>query len=190
MRTHSGTFTAWSSPHGAAARAEGCGGTISYLSSLQTPSPVGLEGCLRVIDVSQRRVRLCLSPNSLQQPLCCCSPLLEGPALRWDDTNVASLSRTCAAVASVELFVLTASWQGSLETRPQREMDTAEEELGRQDTVRRWKAAAAVISSPARAGDTVAARNSVQLPSGVPQRRRDEPCPLTSSPGSGWCSPP
>lgn len=43
---------------------------------------------------------------------------------------------TCASVASVEVLVLAASWQGSLETRPQREMDTAEEELGRQDTVK------------------------------------------------------
>lgn len=38
-------------------------------------------------------------------------------------------------VASVELFLLAASWQGSLEARPQREMDTAEEELRRQDLV-------------------------------------------------------
>lgn len=64
--------------------------------------------------------------------------------LCWDDaTRVDFVSRTlppslptCASVASAELFVLAASWQGSLETRPQREMDTAEEELRRQDTVR------------------------------------------------------
>jgi len=43
---------------------------------------------------------------------------------------------TCASVASAEPFPLAVSWQGSLETRPQREMDTAEEELGREDTQR------------------------------------------------------
>lgn len=61
----------------------------------------------------------------------------------WDDTTPVDFVRhtlpslpTCVSVASVELFPLAASWQGSLETRPQRETDTAEEELGRQGTVR------------------------------------------------------
>lgn len=47
---------------------------------------------------------------------------------------------TCVSVALVELSVLMASWQGSLETTPQREMVNVEEELERQDVVRPRKA--------------------------------------------------
>ena len=52
------------------------------------------------------------------------------------------------SVALVEVSVLTASWQGSLETRPQRETVNVEEELGRQEVVRPWKAPASAVSYP------------------------------------------
>lgn len=51
------------------------------------------------------------------------------------------------SVPSLKLSVLATSWQGSLETRPQREMDSTEEELGRQEVVKPWKVPGTAVSN-------------------------------------------